>query len=81
MKKQYIIQELDKEKRRQFYEYITNNFDFVVKSDKDHIVNSSFPFVIDFKEKNFWVCESITCCACAAQKKRIITIKDFKERI
>lgn len=80
MKKQYIIQETDKEKRKEFYEYIINNFNLIVEFDKDYMINSNFPFVVDFKEKNFWVCESITCCACAAQKKRIITIKDFKER-
>lgn len=80
MKKQYIIQESDKAKREEFYEYIINNFDLFVEFDKTHMINSSFPFVVDFKEKNFWVCESVTCCACASQKKRILTIKEFKER-
>lgn len=81
MKKQYIVQESDKEKRKEFYEYIVNNYDLLIRFDKNHMINSSFPFVVDFKEKDFWVCESITCCACAAQKKKILTIKEFKERI
>lgn len=43
------------------------------------IINSSFPFVIDFIDNAFWICESITCCACAAQSGKILTIEKFKE--
>ena len=35
---------------------------------------------VDFKEKSFWICESITCCACAAQAKVMFTIDEFKEK-
>jgi len=41
------------------------------------MINSKFPFVVDFKRKDFWVCESITCCACAAQNGLIISFEEF----
>ena len=81
MKKQYIVTEDGTYKRKEFYDYITSNYNLDVKFSEEHMINSTFPFVVDFKEKNFGVCESITCCACAAQNKRIITVLEFKERI
>lgn len=81
MKKQYIVQESNKEKREEFYEYIINNYDLFVESSKDYMIESNFPFVVDFKENNFWICNSVTCCACAAQKGKIIDVKKFKERV
>ena len=45
---------------------------FIFKTNK-------YPFVIDLNTKEFYILESITCCACAAQQDRIISIKEFKK--
>ena len=77
---QYIITEGDKNKRRDFFDYIMNKYDYkIIHHDKEHMINSKFPFVVDHKDKVFWVCESITCCAAAAQNGVIITIGEFKK--
>ena len=80
MKNQYIVSEPNKKKREEFFDYINNeyNLDICYPYTKEEFIKSNFPFVIDFKEKNFWICDSITCCACAAQAKQIIGIKEFK---
>ena len=81
MKTQYIIKESNKQNRKKFYNYIKNKYNLENKSPytNENFVNSSFPFVIDFKENTFWVCKSITCCACSS--KTMITINDFKNII
>ena len=81
MRTQFIISESDKEKRGLFYDYITNNYKFKIwfPYTKEKFISSEFPFVVDFEENSFWVCESITCCACAAQAKIIISISQFLE--
>ena len=80
MKTQYIVNVVSKEERKNFYEYIVNTYklNMYYPFSKRRFINSNFPFVIDFKEKSFWVCESITCCACAAQTNNIFTINQFK---
>ena len=77
MKTQFIVTENDKEKRKYFYNYITNKYNFKIyyPYTKENFIKSNFPFVIDFKEKGFWVCESITCCAGAT--KNILTIDEY----
>ena len=82
MRTQFIVEENDAHKRKDFYDYIVNKYDFKILYPYDRVkfINSKFPFIVDFKEKNFWVCESITCCAAAASQKVIITIDEFKER-
>ena len=79
MKTQFIVQEADKRKRKEFYNYILRNYHLkkYYPFRKKYFINSSFPFVIDFKEKSFWICDSITCCACAAQNNSIISIEEF----
>ncbi len=79
MRTQLIVQESDKVKRGQFFDYITNKYTFVVwyPYERKRFQESRFTFVVDFKEKSFWVCESITCCACAAQAGVIISIDEF----
>ena len=80
MRTQFIIREGDKNKRREFYDYIMNKFNYkIIHHDKEHMINSKFPFVVDYKDKVFWVCESITCCAMAQQNGVIITIDEFKK--
>ncbi len=80
MRTQYIIKESDKDKRREFYDYIMDKYNYkIIHHDKEHMINSKFPFVIDHKKKEFYVCESITCCALAEQNGLIITIDEYKK--
>ena len=82
MRTQFIVRESDLVKREDFYNYIINSYELNIwyPYEKAKFVNNKFPFVIDFKEKSFWICESITCCACAAQAKVMFTIDQFKEK-
>lgn len=79
MRTQFIVTESNKQKREEFYDYIKNNYNLENKYPytKELFIDSNFPFVIDFKENIFWVCNSITCLACATQNKLIITINEF----
>ena len=83
MKKQFIVQEKDKKKRRAFYNYIHKHYKLKdVFNDANNMINNNvFPFVVDFSDNTLWVCNSITCCACAAQTHQIISIQEFKEKI
>ena len=82
MRTQFIVRESDLVKREDFYNNIINFYELNIwyPYEKAKFVNNKFPFVIDFKEKSFWICESITCCACAAQAKVMFTIDEFKEK-
>ena len=79
-KTQFIVNEINKDERKSFFDYIVNtyklenHYPFI----KKRFIDNNFPFVIDFKEKSFWICDSITCCACAAQTNNIFTIDQFK---
>ena len=79
-KTQFIVSEGDKGKRKEFYEYIMKTYKLKKHYPffKIKFINSNFPFVVDFKESGFWVCESVTCCACAAQQHVMISIYEFK---
>ncbi len=77
--KQFIVQEKDIKKRKTFYSYLHNNFK--LKDNCENIIESTFPFVVDFNDNSLWVCSSITCLACASQSKKIISINEFKERM
>ena len=79
-KTQFIVKVAGKEERKAFYEYIVNTYklDKYYPFFKRRFIKSDFPFVIDFKEKSFWICDSITCCACAAQAGVIYTVDQFK---
>ena len=48
-------------------------------NEKELFIDSIFPFVVDFKEKSFWICESVTCCAAAAACGSIINSEEFKK--
>lgn len=76
---QYIVSIAGKENRYNFIKYINSNYKLKQRFTVDYMVESRFPFVVDFKKKDFWVCESITCCACAAQNGMIISFEQFKE--
>lgn len=77
---QFIVKVAGKEERKAFYEYIMNTYKVEkwYPFFKRKFINNSFPFVVDFKEKSFWICDCITCCACAAQTNNIFTIDQFK---
>ena len=78
MKKiQYMVQESNKKKREEFYHYILDHYSLKTHDSKEEMINSHFPFVVDFKKQDFWICNSITCCAIASTKGRIISIEDF----
>ena len=83
MRTQFIVQESNKRKREEFYNYIkeTYNLSNWHPYDKEKFINNKFPFVIDFKDNSFWICDSITCCACAAQAGIIQSIDEFKKTI
>ena len=80
MRTQFIVQEHDIKKREEFYNYITTNYDFHISYPfkKELFIESHFPFVVDFKDNSFWVCENVTCCAAAAACGSILDIEDFK---
>ena len=82
MRTQFIVNENDIVKRGHFYDYITNNYKFTVSYPftREMFQKIGFPFVIDYDEKEFWVCRSVTCCACAQQANIIITIDEFLKR-
>ena len=80
-KEQYIVNIHGINKRYDFIKYIRSNFKLKFRFNDNYMANSKFPFVVDFKRKDFWVCESITCCAIASQNNRIITEENFKEII
>lgn len=76
---QYIVKESNINKREEFYDYIMNNYNLINIDSKKNMINNKFPFVVDFDEKIFWICNSITCLACASQNKQIISIEEFKK--
>ena len=79
MRTQFMVKESNKLKRSKFFDYITSKYDLYVEYPyfKEDFVNNNFPFVIDFEDKSFWICESVTCCACAASNKVLFTIDEF----
>lgn len=79
LRTQFIINEPDKIKRGHFYDYLINNYNFNISFPftRENFININFPMVVDFKEKNFWVCNSITCNACAAQQGVMITLDEY----
>ena len=82
MRTQFIVIENNISKRRDFYYYIKGKykFNFGYPYYEKYFINYVFPFVVDFKEKGFWICDSITALACASQAKVIITIEEFYEK-
>lgn len=78
MKKQYIVKVDGINNRKLFYDYVKSKYhiDDLVNLN---LLDSNFPFVVDFKKNSFWICDSITCCACAVQCNKIISEKEFKK--
>ena len=80
-KTQFIVKVAGKEERKAFYEYIVNTYKVEkwYPFFKRKFINNSFPFVVDFKEKSFWISDSITCCACASSQGVIYTVDQLKQ--
>ncbi len=75
---QYIVS-VKENKRREFYNYlIKKGYKPIERHISDNYINNIFPFVIE-ENNTFWICESITCCACAVSQKRIINSEEFKK--
>ena len=82
MGKQFFVQIKGYNERSKFYDYIHKNFNLEDKFfDKEKMSSSNFPFVIDFEDNYLTVVESSTVCACAAQKKRIISEEECKKQL
>ncbi len=71
--KQYIVN-CTKEERVILYNYLINN-GYKPYFNQEYI-NNTFPFVIE-PNKTFWICESITCCACATQTGNMLTLDEY----
>ncbi len=80
-KERYIVKENSISKRREFYNYIINNYDLKLYDTEEHYINNMFPFVVDFKHKKFWICDSITVLRLAEDTDKVITIDEFMEKI
>lgn len=80
---QYLVSEGDIKKREAFYNYMVSlgYSDVIYHKSKIHILNSSFPFIIEPHRKGISVLESITCCAFAQQFNMIISIDEFKKEM
>ncbi len=80
---QYIVNENDLLKREEFYDFIVDNYNLKISYPfiKERFVNNHFPFVVDYNDNSFWICESVTCCAAAASNHVIITIDEFKSKV
>ena len=76
---QYIVSPENKEKREELYDYLDKNDYYFPCGEKEDYINSNFPFVIE--DHRAWICDSITCCACAAQAGGIITTEEFFKAI
>ncbi len=66
-KTHFIVNVAGKQERKAFYEYIINTYklDKYYPFFKRKFINNDFPFVVDFKDKSFWISESVTSCVCA----------------
>ena len=76
IKGQYIVT-VEKSRRVIFVNYIKDNFKLKIDRDIDSLLDSTFPFVVDFDKKILWICNSITCLAQASSHGKIIGEKQF----
>lgn len=81
IKNQYIVSINNRNERKDFYNYIINNFKLKPMSSKITMINDKFPFIIDFKTNSLWITHSITCLACASQNNKIIDKETFYQSI
>ncbi len=76
IKGQYIVT-VEKSRRISFVNYIKDSFKLKIDRDIDSLLDSTFPFVVDFDKKILWICNSITCLAQASSHGKIIDEKQF----
>ena len=76
IKGQYIVT-VEKSRRVIFVNYIKDNYKLKIDRDIDSLLDSTFPFVVDFDKKILWICNSITCLAQASSHGKIIDEKQF----
>ena len=76
---QFVVNDNNVIEREKFYNYILKNYDLKNLIYDVDMIKSKFSFVIDFDNNTFWICNSITCCACAVWNNKIISIKEFKK--
>ena len=58
---QFIIRESNIDKRKEFYDYIINKYNYrIVNFTREEMINSNLRFVVDHNEKVFWICKSIS---------------------
>lgn len=81
MKKQVIVLCRDTNERKYLYNYLINNgFVSKEKKRKKYYIDIHFPYVIE-PDNTFWICDSITCLACASSKKLIKTLNDYMNMV
>ena len=80
-KERYIVEEKNIKYRKEFYNFIVDTFELKVCGSQEQFVNNIFPFVVDFKTKRFWVCDSIAILKLAEENDLVITIDEFMDRI
>ena len=76
IKGQFIVT-VEKSRRVAFVNYIKENYKLKIDKDLDSLLDTTFPFVVDFDKKVLWICNSITCLAQASSNGRIITEEQF----
>ena len=76
----FLVQEKKKAKRERFYIYLHENYQLKDTGyEKEEIVNSSVPYMLNLKTGILTVFESISCCAVASKNNVIINIEEFKK--
>jgi hypothetical protein len=76
---QYIVK-VKRSRRKEFAKFIIDTYKLKPEKDLDKLIDTTFPFVIDFAIKKLWICNSISSLACASSHGLIITEEEFKEK-
>lgn len=77
MNKHYFI---NGKNREEIYDYIHDNYEVIdYVRNKEYMLKSSFPFILDLEDNTLGLLESITSCAMASQNNQIISLEEFKK--
>ncbi len=77
------VDEREKKNREEFIEFLElkgYNLDKDEKRSKETIVEGILPIDVDPVNKEYRMMGNITCAACAAQQKRLISREEFLKR-
>ena len=77
MNQQYIVHV--SENRKEFVHYLLDSFSLEFY-DYD-LLDTSYPFVVDFPIHQLWICNSITCLALASQNGKILSEECFIKKL